>query len=271
MAHEFGAQRFFDPEGLPGIGVFVPGEPVWTALDRLGDLLKAHLTSCTAGLPRLGSRVTEDAALLPDGTVVTGNLSVSSWDAAKGKLSVRCGDELLDDAALICGGSFIVGDAVEIGPGALVEPGAHIRGPVILGPASEVRQAAYVRGSVLLGRGSVVGHATEVKNSVFLDGAKAPHFAYVGDSLLGRGVNLGAGTKLANLKIIPGTVRFAAGAARVDTGRRKFGAVLGDGTEIGCNAVTAPGVLMERGCRVFPAVSVAPGLYAERTTVRPRR
>jgi NDP-sugar pyrophosphorylase family protein len=142
-----------------------------------------------------------------------------------------------------------------------VEPGALIRGPALIGPNSEVRQGAYVRGSVLVGEGCVVGHATEVKNGLFLDGAKAGHFAYVGDSILGFGVNLGAGTKLANLKIIEGTIRLRGPDGPVDTGRRKLGAVLGDGTETGCNSVTSPGALMAPKTMVFPNTTVPAGAH----------
>ncbi len=98
-----------------------------------------------------------------------------------------------------------------------------------------------------------------------MDDAKAGHFAYIGDSILGNSVNLGAGTKLANLKIKPGTVRVRARETVLDTGMRKFGAVLGDGVEIGCNAVTNPGTLLGKGSMVFPVCSVPNGYHAPGT------
>lgn len=153
-------------------------------------------------------------------------------------------------------GAHIVGD-VEIAEGAIVEAGAYIRGPALIGPGTEVRHGAYVRGDVLTGADCVIGHASEAKMAILLDHAKAPHFAYVGDSVLGHGVNLGAGTKLANFKIVAGTiaVRRADGTS-VDTGRRKLGALLGDGVQIGCNAVTSPGTVVGRNSIIYPGASV---------------
>lgn len=151
-------------------------------------------------------------------------------------------------------GAHLVGD-VEVAEGARVEAGAYIRGPALIGPGTEVRHGAYIRGNVLTGSECVVGHASECKSAVFLDRAKAPHFAYVGDSILGTDVNLGAGVRLANLKVLPGTVtvRLADGTS-IDTGMPKLGAVLGDRTQIGCNAVTSPGTIVGRDCVIYASV-----------------
>jgi bifunctional N-acetylglucosamine-1-phosphate-uridyltransferase/glucosamine-1-phosphate-acetyltransferase GlmU-like protein len=102
-----------------------------------------------------------------------------------------------------------------------------------------------------------------------LDGAKAGHFAYIGDSILGKDVNLGAGTKLSNLKMIPGSIIVTADKKRYDTGRRKLGAILGDHTETGCNSVTSPGTLMGPGSIVYSGVAVPGGYYPSRTVVMP--
>lgn len=147
----------------------------------------------------------------------------------------------------------IEGD-VFIGKGTVVEPGAYIKGPAIIGENCEIRQGAYIRGDVLVGNGCVVGHTTEVKNSVFMNGAKAGHFAYIGDSVLGNNVNLGAGTKLANLKITPGTVKLKLGDKVIDSNLRKFGALLGDNVQTGCNSVTSPGTILGKASMVFPCV-----------------
>ena len=149
-------------------------------------------------------------------------------------------------------GAHIAGD-VEIAEGVRVEAGAYIRGPALIGPGTEVRHAAYLRGNVLIGADCVIGHVSECKNAILLDCAQAPHFAYVGDSVLGNDVNLGAGTRLANLKIVPGTiaVRHPDGTS-VDTGLRKLGALLGDGVQIGCNTVTSPGTVIGRDSIVYP-------------------
>jgi bifunctional N-acetylglucosamine-1-phosphate-uridyltransferase/glucosamine-1-phosphate-acetyltransferase GlmU-like protein len=108
-----------------------------------------------------------------------------------------------------------------------------------------------------------------MKGSILLDGAKAPHFAYVGDSILGRDVNLGAGTKLANLKVIPGSITITAGNKRYKTGRRKLGAILGDGTETGCNSVTSPGTLLGPHSIVYAGVAVPGGYYPKKTYIMP--
>jgi len=101
-----------------------------------------------------------------------------------------------------------------------------------------------------------VGHATEVKHSVLLPGAKAPHFNYVGDSILGKDVNLGAGTKLSNLRNDGGEVHLRVGGERVASGLRKFGALLGEGAALGCNSVTNPGVVLGCNSVVWPNVTV---------------
>jgi len=150
-----------------------------------------------------------------------------------------------------------------------VEPGALIKGPIVVGSRTEIRQGAYVRGDCLVGDGCVVGHTTEIKGSIMMDGAKAGHFAYIGDSILGRNVNLGAGTKLANLKVIGGTVTFMHDKTQYDTGRRKLGAVLGDRTETGCNSVTSPGTLMGRRSIVYSTLTVPAGYYRRRGIVMP--
>lgn len=140
--------------------------------------------------------------------------------------------------------SAVVTGDVFIGKGTIVEPYAVVSGPCIIGADCHIRQAAYVRGPVITGDGCVIGHCSEVKSSLLLDGAKAPHFNYVGDSVLGRHVNLGAGTVCANLRLDGREVRVDVRGRRVATGRRKLGAILGDRARIGCNAVLNPGTLL---------------------------
>ena len=162
-------------------------------------------------------------------------------------------------------GAWLEGEGIYIGPGVLVEPGAYIKGPVWIGPESRVSQGAYLRGNVITGKACTIGHATEVKNALFLDEAHAPHFAYVGDSVLGKGTNLGAGTKLSNVTVSsrkdPATGRRPTLKIRVedktyDTGLEKFGAVLGDRTQTGCNTVLNPGTLLGRDVLVYACASV---------------
>ncbi len=145
---------------------------------------------------------------------------------------------------------------VFIAEGAVVEPTAFIQGPCYVGPGAEVRHAAYIRGNVYVGPKAVVGHTTEVKGSMFFDGAKAGHFAYVGDSVLGREVNLGAGTKLANLALSRQTIRVKhpVTGALVSSGLTKFSAIMGDEAQTGCNSVLSPGTLLLPGTAIMPCV-----------------
>ena len=142
--------------------------------------------------------------------MLEGGFEIIGGDVAKGQFRVSIGSEETTEAAVLWEGSVLWDDAIFIGPGAVVEPGALVKGPSIIGAQTEVRQGAYVRGKCIVGARCVVGHTTEMKWSILLDGAKAGHFAYIGDSILGMGVNLGAGTKLANLKIKDQTIRVMA-------------------------------------------------------------
>lgn len=153
-------------------------------------------------------------------------------------------------------GAIIRGDDIYLGKGSKIYAGAMVVGPTIIGENVEIRHGAYVRGHVIAGNNSVIGHATEVVRSVLLPGAKAPHFNYVGDSILGSGVNLGAGTKLSNLKNDGTNVKIDVFGNIIDTALRKFGAILGDNCQLGCNSVTNPGTVMEPGCRVYPCAMV---------------
>ncbi len=163
-------------------------------------------------------------------------------------------------------GAHLEGEQIYIAKGAKVEHGAFIKGPCHIGAGTEVRHGAYLRGNVFVGENCVVGHSTEVKHSIFLNGAKAGHFNYIGDSILGNNVNLGAGTKLANLKMIPGMVKVRVDGASVDTGLKKFGAILGDNTETGCNSVLNPGTVLAPKSLVFPNAS-AHGVHLKRAKI----
>ena len=138
---------------------------------------------------------------------------------------------------------------ISIGRGSHIEPGAFIQGPCILGEESTVRHGAYIRGGVIAGDRCVIGHSSEVKHSILLNGVKVPHFNYVGDSILGNEVNLGAGVKCANYRLDgrPVAIRFEGGW--VETHMNKLGAIVGDRAQIGCNCVTSPGTLI--GCEAL--------------------
>lgn len=159
----------------------------------------------------------------------------------------------------------LAGDRIAIGRGTRILPGAVIEGPVWIGREVTVRPGAYVRGGCWIGDGCVVGTNTEVKRSILLPAAAAPHLAYVGDSLLGRRVNLGAGTVLSNFRhdgtAIDIPAAPAGGGERLTTGRRKLGAVLGDGVRTGCNSVLHPGTIVGQGTTLYPGVNLRPGVY----------
>lgn len=168
-------------------------------------------------------------------------------------------------------GVHVLGDSIRIGAGCRIEPGAVLVGPAILGPGVTIRTGAYVRSNVVLGAGSLVGAHSEVKGSILLPGAKAPHQAYVGDSILGRDVNLGAGTICSNVKNVGREVSFRHDGAVIHTGLRKLGAILGDGCKTGCNTVLNPGVLMGPGSVTYPNATLRSGLYPPGTLVKVRQ
>jgi NDP-sugar pyrophosphorylase family protein len=151
--------------------------------------------------------------------------------------------------------AFIKG-RVYVAEGAIVEETAYIQGPAYIGPGAEIRHGAYIRGNAYIGAKAVVGHTTEVKNALFFDHAKAGHFAYVGDSILGQNVNLGAGTKLANLKLKGDSIkiRLPEDGAVLQTGLRKLGSLMGDNSQTGCNAVLSPGTILMPGTVVLPCI-----------------
>ncbi len=135
-------------------------------------------------------------------------------------------------------------------------PNHYIAGPCIIGPETQVRPGAFIRGNALVGEGCVVGNSTELKNVILFDGVQVPHYNYVGDSILGHKAHMGAGAVTSNVKQDKSPVTLAFGENRVDTGLKKFGAILGDFAEIGCNAVLNPGTVIGRGSRVYPLAMV---------------
>jgi len=163
-------------------------------------------------------------------------------------------------------GAFVE-ENVYIGEGTVVERGALVKGPSIIGRNCHIRHGAYIRGYALIGDNCVVGHATEVIRALFLPGAKAPHFNYVGDSILGTDVNLGAGTKLSNLKNTSTGIVIKYNGRNFQTGLRKFGAILGDRCQTGCNSVLNPGTILGPDCIVYATASVR-GVYTGKTIIK---
>lgn len=157
--------------------------------------------------------------------------------------------------------------AVHVEEGAIVEPHVHLIGPCLIEANAIIRSHAYVREYTWMMSGSLLGHASESKHSLFLPEAKAPHFNYVGDSILGSNVNLGAGVKLSNLRNDGQHIGIWLNDVRRETGLRKFGAILGDNAQLGCNAVTNPGTVLGKSCMVHPNTTVS-GYHADDSVVR---
>ncbi len=177
-----------------------------------------------------------------------------AWDALK-KLQDYLAATVKPALRNRCEGVAWIGDRVFIGEGTVVEDGAMIKGPAIIGRNCEIRHNAYLRENVIVGDGCVVGNSCELKNALLFNGCQVPHFNYVGDSILGHQAHLGAGVVLSNVKSLPGNVTVEMDGKPFDTGLRKFGALLGDGAEIGCNAVLNPGSIIGRGAVVYPCTN----------------
>ncbi|HUB87574.1 MAG TPA: DapH/DapD/GlmU-related protein [Verrucomicrobiae bacterium] len=176
-----------------------------------------------------------------------------AWDALK-KIEAHITANLKPELRNQCEGRAYIGEKVFIGEGTVLEDGVMIKGPAIIGKNCRIRHNAYLRENVIIGDGCVVGNSTEIKNSLLFNGAQAPHFNYVGDSILGCKAHLGAGVKISNFKLLPGNIFIELDGQPFDTGLRKFGALLGDGAEVGCNAVLNPGSILGRGAVIYPNV-----------------
>ncbi len=259
--HYFNQQNLADSLTLKSfLGQFTY---VWEIVAELEAFIKQTITPNVAAARQGGDFLTEAVAI--SGRETFRGVQYQLGDPSKGQLRVWHNGQLLPEATLLMPGVILTDDDIEIGPGALVESGALIKGPSIIGAASEVRQGAYVRGGVMSLPGAVIGHTTEVKNSLLLKDAKAGHFAYLGDSILGNNVNLGAGTKLANLKMTTTPYCFRFEDEVFQFARRKLGAIIGDDSETGCNTVLNPGTLLAPGAKVLPNSNVAAGYRRSKT------
>jgi len=177
-----------------------------------------------------------------------------AWDALK-KINDYLKANVRPALKNRCEGTAYIGEQVFIGQGTVVEDGAMIKGPAIIGCNCQIRHNAYLREDVIVGDNCVVGNSSELKNVLMFNDCQAPHFNYVGDSILGHKTHLGAGVKVSNIKLDRTNVTVEIDGNPFDTGLRKFGAVLGDGSQIGCNAVLNPGSILGRGAIIYPNVN----------------
>jgi len=147
-------------------------------------------------------------------------------------------------------------EGVWVSKSAKVFPSAYVGAPCIIGPDTEVRHCAFIRGSALVGAGCVVGNSVELKNVILFDNVQTPHYNYAGDSILGYKSHMGAGAVTSNVKSDKTLVVVKNGGEHIETGRKKFGAILGDHVEVGCNSVLNPGTVVGRESRVYPTSCV---------------
>ena len=168
-----------------------------------------------------------------------------------------------------------IGEDIWIARSATVAPTADIHGPAIIGKNAEVRHCAFIRGNAIVGEGAVVGNSTELKNVVLFNKVQVPHYNYVGDSILGYKAHMGAGSITSNVKSDKKLVVVKDGRERIETGLKKFGAMLGDEVEVGCGSVLNPGTVVGRHSSIYPLSSVrevvpADSIYKKRGEVAAR-
>lgn len=191
-----------------------------------------------------------------------------AWDALK-RLKEYLAAHLRPGLHNRCEGVAFIGRDVFIGEGTLVEDGAMIKGPAIIGRNCQIRHNAYIREHVIVGDDCVVGNSCELKGTLLFNGCQVPHFNYAGDSILGHKAHLGAGVILSNVKSLKGNVTVTHEGQKLDTGLRKFGALVGDGAEVGCNAVLNPGSIIGRNSVVYPLTNWRGVLAANRIAKNP--
>jgi bifunctional N-acetylglucosamine-1-phosphate-uridyltransferase/glucosamine-1-phosphate-acetyltransferase GlmU-like protein len=266
-------QSFFDLTDIENKSLFKEDAAPWQPLDDLKTFMDGynypkHDYRIVQDIVRDGIPLSEHVIIHKGDALCFNDLEITYGDTTKGGLLVKRAGIILEGASVIMAGAVLTGKQISIGKGVLIESGAMVKSPAILGDYTEVRQGAYLRGYCLTGKRCVVGHTTEVKHSIFMNDAKAGHFAYLGDSILGNNANLGAGTKFANLKFLPGNVTVLFNEEKIDTGRRKFGAILGDDCQTGCNSVTSPGTVMARGAMLLPNTTSRGQYYKKRAIIR---
>ncbi len=171
----------------------------------------------------------------------------------------------------VASGKPFIGRDVFVGEGTVIEAGATIKGPAWIGSDCQIRSGCYIRENVILGDGVVAGNSCEFKNCLVFDGAQIPHFNYVGDSILGHMAHLGAGVILSNVRLDRGEVAVAVpDGGAVATGLRKFGAIVGDHAEVGCNSVLSPGSIIGKHAVIYPCVHWS-GTLGEKKVARLRQ
>jgi UDP-N-acetylglucosamine diphosphorylase / glucose-1-phosphate thymidylyltransferase / UDP-N-acetylgalactosamine diphosphorylase / glucosamine-1-phosphate N-acetyltransferase / galactosamine-1-phosphate N-acetyltransferase len=179
----------------------------------------------------------------------------------------KIGPYILKKGPLLGPDYKMIKENVWVGEGTVIADSASITGPAIIGKNCEIRHCAFIRGNALIGDNCVIGNSTEVKNSMYFNNVQTPHFNYVGDSVLGYKSHIGAGVILSNVRSIPGEVTIRTSESFINTGLRKFSAILGDHVEVGCNSVLNPGTIVGKGSVIYPLTS-ARGFIPENFIVK---
>ncbi len=260
---------FFDLSTYAHSEIFNQDAPPWEPLHGLKTYMDQYQYPAAFAEFVGNSKPLSQTMIFHGGELLSGDdCQIEFGDATKGKLKVTQAGAELAGASVLMAGAFLTGGQISIGEGAMIETGAFVKGPTIIGDQTEVRQGAYLRGYCLVGARCVVGHVTEVKHAIFLDDAKAGHFAYLGDSILGNDVNLGAGTKLANLRFTGGDVQIKTAEGSISSGLRKLGAIMGDKAQTGCNSVTNPGTVLGKKGIILPNTTAPSGFHPKGSLIR---
>ena len=165
--------------------------------------------------------------------------------------------EIIRKSISLLSDNFIkTAEDVYVFKGVSIPESAKITGPCIVCEGAEIRHGAFIRGGVIIGRGCVVGNSTEIKDSILFDQACAPHYNYIGNSIIGKGAHLGAGAIISNLKGDKSNVTISYNDGKIETNLRKMGAVLGEGVEVGCGSVLNPGTIVLENTQIYPLSSV---------------
>ena len=242
--------------------IFRDGDWIFEPLKRLAETLESLIANASQGAERAGADAgfTGVTAADPAGRRGGAGIFINRWFVTEKPL-------------------YFPDQGILIGQGVFVEPSAVIKGPALIGEGCEIRQGAYLRGNVLVGAGCIIGHATEIKNSILMDHSECGHFNYIGDSILGSHVNMGAGSRLANFQFrtpqekqdnIIREIALPVEGRTVPSGMQKLGAVVGDNVELGCNAVISPGTLIGRDNWIYPNTTLPKGYYPPDTLIGPK-
>ncbi len=254
-------------EGVSGVWEIVRNLQKKTIAEKITRDRCAAVRSSNSSEPHISGKV---EVRMAHGAIVGPNVFIAGEG---GMVCIDEGAELLPGVMISTGGN-----AVYIGRGAKVGPNAHIdasNGAICVGEAAHLRQGAYIRELSLIGKKAVVGNSCEIKCALIGPEAEAPHFNYVGDSIFGFKAHTGAGVKISNFKVMPdpsktGTVKIRHEGIIYDTGMRKFGAILGDCAQVGCNSVTNPGTLIGKNSVVYSGSSVS-GFIPGNTVIKLRQ